>query len=580
MSANRAKLPPSWASVRVDKVGAVRLGRQRSPDKHTGDHPTKYLRAANIKPAGIDLTDVLKMDFTPSERVIFGLRLGDILLTEASGSSNQVGRAALWRGELAECCYQNTIIRFRPYAVTPEYALTVFRYYVASGAFARLARGVGIQHLGASRFAGLAFPLPPLKEQMRIAKAVEERLGQFRDAELHLRSALDHLEAQRKEILAAATHGELLVPPRRAAETVGEAANTEKNLALKMRGPQDSLFDLGDEVQSEGGSAPLPSGWISVRVDEAGAARLGRQRSPEHHRGEHLRPYLRVANVLEDRIDTTEVYEMNFAPDEYKSYMLEPGDILLNEGQSLELIGRPAMFRNQVPGVCFQNHLIRFRAGSAVDPEFALLVFLHYLHSGKFRSLARGSTNIANLGLERFRSMPFPVPPLEEQKAIVEEARKRMDAVSAQMMAVRSSVDRLPEMERELLAAAVAGELVEQDPNDEPAQELLARLGEPKEAVVASSMTKQEKASKGEAMKRRSGLSPSDGRKPTLKEILKKAGRPLTLPELFALAGFDRDEPEQVELFYLTLRSELNHTVRQIGGDTENAMLEEIGDAT
>jgi type I restriction enzyme S subunit len=576
MSANKAELPPGWTTTRVDRVGAVRLGRQRSPDKHTGEHPTKYLRAANIKPAGIDLTDVLTMDFSPSERVIFGLRLGDVLLTEASGSSSQVGRAALWRGELAECCYQNTIIRFRPHAVTPEYALTVFRHYVASGAFARLARGVGIQHLGASRFAGLAFPLPPLKEQTRIAKAVEGRLGEIRDAESHLRSALDHLEAQRKEILAAAAHGELVVLPRGAAESAEEAAKTRKSLTPRTSGPQDSLFDLGGGLQSEGDSPPLPSGWISVRVDEAGAARLGRQRSPEHHRGEYLRPYLRVANVLEDRIDTTEVYAMNFAPDEYKTYMLEHGDILLNEGQSLELVGRPAMFRDQVPGACFQNHLIRFRASAAVDPEFALLVFLHYLHSGKFRSLARGSTNIANLGLERFRSMPFPVPPLEEQKAIVKEARQRMDTVSAQMTAVRSSMDRLPEMERELLAAAVAGELVEQDPNDESAQELLARLGEPNETVVA----KQEKASKGGAMKRKSGSFPSVGRTPKLGEVLKKAGHPLALPELFALAGFDRDEPEQVELFYLALRSELNHTIRKIGGDTENATLEEIGDAT
>lgn len=579
MSASRAKFPPSWATVRVDEVGAVRLGRQRSPDKHTGEHPTKYLRAANIKPAGIDLTDVLTMDFTPSERVTFGLRLGDILLTEASGSSSQVGRAALWRGELAECCYQNTIIRFRPHAVTPEYALTVFRHYVASGSFARLARGVGIQHLGASRFAGLKFPLPPLREQARIAKAVKDRLSEIRDADSHLRSALDHLDAQRKEILAAAVHGELVASPRGAAENAEEAANTRKNLTPKTSGPQDSLFDFGNGAQSEGGLLPLPSGWISVRVDEAGATRLGRQRSPEHHRGDHLRPYLRVANVLEDRIDTTEVYEMNFAPDEYKSYMLEHGDILLNEGQSLELVGRPAMFRDQVPGACFQNHLIRFRAGPAVDPEFALLVFLHFLHSGKFRSLARGSTNIANLGLERFRAMPFPVPPLKEQNAIVKEARQRMDAVSAQMTAVRSSMDRLPEMERELLAAAVAGELVEQDSSDESAGELLARLGEPTEAAVASSTTRQENASRGGAMKKKSGSSPSVGGSPKLGEVLKKAGRPLALPELFALAGFDRDEPEQVELFYLALRSELNRTIRRVGGDAENAVLEEIGDA-
>lgn len=80
-------------------------------------------------------------------------------------------------------------------------------------------------------------------------------------------------------------------------------------------------------------------------------------------------------------------------------------------------------------------------------------------------------------------------------------------------------------------------------------------------------------------MKKKSVSSPSIGHAPKLGEVLKKAGRPLPLPELFALAGFDRNEPEQVELFYLALRSELNYTIRQVGGDTENVMLEEIDDA-
>ena len=64
-----------------------------------------------------------------------------------------------------------------------------------------------------------------------------------------------------------------------------------------------------------------------------------------------------------------------------------------------------------------------------------------------------------------------------------------------------------------------------------------------------------------------------------LSEVLKEAGRPLPLPELFALANFDRDQPEQVEMFYLALRSELNRTIRQTGSAAENAVLEVITDA-
>jgi len=157
-----SNLPAGWANVRVDQAGSVRLGRQRSPDKHTGRNATKYVRAANITPEGLNLSDLLEMDFTPNERVIFALCVGDVLLTEASGSAAQVGRAALWNGEIDGCCYQNTVIRFRPHTVLPEYALVVFRHYAAAGIFARASRGVGIQHLGASRFSELSFPLPPL----------------------------------------------------------------------------------------------------------------------------------------------------------------------------------------------------------------------------------------------------------------------------------------------------------------------------------------------------------------------------------------------------------------------------------
>ena len=99
------ELPNGWAWVRVDEIGEVRLGRQRSATRQTGQYSTMYVRAANITNAGLDLSDVLKMDFTPEERERYRLRAGDVVLAEASGSAGQVGRAALWRDELQECCY-------------------------------------------------------------------------------------------------------------------------------------------------------------------------------------------------------------------------------------------------------------------------------------------------------------------------------------------------------------------------------------------------------------------------------------------------------------------------------------------
>ena len=79
-----------------------------------------------------------------------------------------------------------------------------------------------------------------------------------------------------------------------------------------------------------------------------------------------MRPYLRVANVYEDRLDLSDVKQMNFTPNEYETFHLRDGDILLNEGQSIELVGRPAMYRGEVPGACFQNTLVRFRPEPSV----------------------------------------------------------------------------------------------------------------------------------------------------------------------------------------------------------------------
>jgi type I restriction enzyme, S subunit len=167
------QVPPSWATPLVAEVGSVRLGRQRSPSKVSGRHATPYLRAGNIVEHGLDLTDVLEMDFDPRERETYALRDGDVLLAEASGSPKHVGRPAIWRDELPLCCIQNTVIRFRPHAVWPEYALAVFRHYAASGVFARTARGSGLLHLGAGRFGALPFPLPPMAEQQRIVAVLD-----------------------------------------------------------------------------------------------------------------------------------------------------------------------------------------------------------------------------------------------------------------------------------------------------------------------------------------------------------------------------------------------------------------------
>jgi len=175
---------------------------------------------------------------------------------------------------------------------------------------------------------------------------------------------------------------------------------------------------------------------------------------------------------------------MNFTPAEYETYRLGYGDILLNEGQSMELIGRPAMYRDEVPGSCFTNTLVRFQASDGLDRDFAMKVFLAYLKNGRFQKIATITVNIAHLGAGRFAEREFPLPPFSEQREIVKEAARELTLIAATEKLIAINLKRATRLRQSILKRAFEGKLVPHEPSDEPASVLLERIRKQK-AVTA-----------------------------------------------------------------------------------------------
>ncbi len=203
-------LPDGWCWASVEQLGNVQLGRQRSPKNRSNEFPTKYIRAANLTETGLDLTDVMDMEFLPNELETYRLHPGDILLSEASGSPDQVGKPAVWNGEIVDCCFQNTVIRLRPVGMHSEYPLTVFRHFYRSRLFAKVSSGVGINHLSAGKFSALPFPLAPLAEQTQIITEVDEKLTLIAVAEKQIANSLFRASRLRQSILKQAFEGKLV----------------------------------------------------------------------------------------------------------------------------------------------------------------------------------------------------------------------------------------------------------------------------------------------------------------------------------------------------------------------------------
>ncbi|MFC9973836.1 hypothetical protein ACFVH6_23350 [Spirillospora sp. NPDC127200] len=189
-------------------------------------------------------------------------------------------------------------------------------------------------------------------------------------------------------------------------------------------------------------------------ISDLGSVLMGRQRSPQHATGDHMVPYLRVANVGDNELRMTDVRKMNFTPDEQKRYALRPGDILVSEGQSRELVGQSVLVEEIPEPMFFQNTLIRFRADpEIIRPEYAQAVFRSLLLDGVFAGVATQTTSIAHLGVKRFADIQVTVPKLVEQ----DDFLVRLVRVRAGISAAKQEKDALAQLRQTLLDEIFGG---------------------------------------------------------------------------------------------------------------------------
>jgi type I restriction enzyme, S subunit len=246
----------------------------------------------------------------------------------------------------------------------------------------------------------------------------------------------------------------------------------------------------------------LPAGWSFKRVDEIGDVQLGRQRSPKDHEGPHMRPYVRAANVTWTGWDLSDVKEMNFSPAEFETFRLAHGDVVLNEGSgSAKEVGKPAVWNEEIENACFQNTLLRIRPHS-YNSNLLRYCLLYVARSGQFISNTQG-VNIIHIGKAGLARTIIPVPPLDQQKSllkIVDDTFARANRLEAQAARARALLDRL---EAAILTKAFKGELVPQDPNDEPAGVLLERIKATRDQQAQSQPRGGRKASAPKAPRER-----------------------------------------------------------------------------
>lgn len=439
------------------------------------------LRTSNVQES-LEIDDLLWVSETFVKRQEQWLQAGDTIISMAN-SHELVGKVAFNPGQSHKMSFGGFIAAIRPHEITAKYLYFAMKSPGVQSAIRRLSsQTVNIANISAGILRNIQIPVVSADEQHKIVATIETNFSRLDAASVSLKRAKANLKRARASVLKAAVEGRLVPTEAALVRSGGRSYEPGSTLLARIlterraRCVDGKARDTYKEPVAADldGVGQLPLGWAWGSCDQVGEILLGRRRAPEYTGAE--RSYLRVANVKDGLLYLGDVQRMPFEDAEFEKYQLKTGDVLVSEGQSPELVGQSALYLGAPSPCAFQATLHRFRPDStSVLPRYAETVFRAWVRGGVFRKRCIVTTNIGHLTLGRFKSVPFPLPPLAEQHRIVAEVDRRLSVLDAIELTVNADLARCVRLRQSILKRAFEGRLVPIEP---------VRTGEPQLAIT------------------------------------------------------------------------------------------------
>ena len=481
-------LPKGWVWATLDEISQPPQYGWTTSAKNRGN--LHLLRTTDITSGYINWETVPFCEREPTDVEKYLLKDGDIVISRAGS----VGYSYLIK-EPDPAVFASYLIRFRPIIIDELF----LSYFLKSSAYWRAISesklGIAVQNVNATKLKKISLPIAPLSEQHRIVAKIEELFTKLDAGKEELLQAKARLKRYRQSVLKAAMGGELTEDWRKNHGSDIEPASVlldrilqerrEKweaeqleQMIVKGKTPKDDKWkNKYKEPQPPDTSKlpELPEGWMWITIEQL-SYKVQYGSSSKCTTDENGIPVFRMGNILDGKLIVNDLKYLPQDHNEFPNLLLETGDILFNRTNSAELVGKTAVYKGLPDPCSFASYLIRVKVTSGIFPD----LISYYINSTYGRqwiaSVVSQQVGQANVNGTKLQALAVPLPPYLEQEQIISEVEKHLSVADAVEATVDAELKRSDALRQSILKQAFSGKLAPQNPNDEPAEKLLARI--------------------------------------------------------------------------------------------------------
>ncbi|MFA0812949.1 restriction endonuclease subunit S [Microbulbifer epialgicus] len=538
-----SELPCGWEKTPLSTLVNYAIGGDwgKAPDKiEDGFSEVFCIRGAEFRNWGDEKGRTASLRVVKDSSLLNRMLVqGDILVEISGGGPEQpVGRTVL----IDNACLSHSselpkiptnflrLIRTTKW-VSSEYLNLYLTFFYNSGEVVNYQAGSNnLRNLKFNDYIGISIPLPPQAEQGRILLKVEELFSELDSGIESLKTAREQLKVYRQSLLKHAFEGrlteqwrkdnadklesaeELLVriQQEREARYQQQLMAWEKTVskwkADDKRGKKPAkpkvLKDIPIDADYHEGLPEIIMHWsyspLGRLIDDP---KYGTSKKCGYDSGQI--GVLRIPNIASGVVDASDLKFADFDEGELQDYQLLSGDVLIvRSNGSVSLVGKGAKISCDDEKYIYAGYLIRLRPNTKlIEPDYLLFGLEYHGIRKQIEGKAKSTSGVNNINSGELQSLIFPICTIGEQKEIVAHLERNLSINSAFMDEVDQNIKRSEALRQSILKKAFSGQLVPQDPSDEPASELLNRIAEEKAEIEAAAKAAKATAKKAKPKK-------------------------------------------------------------------------------